>query len=153
VWHSRLKHNLNNLRTRPHFLAILAPLFASVAPAYVALPPFFRLDELGDLSRFRGSRQVSAYVGLAPRVTNSADTRHHGRLTKRGNPELRWIVSQWAVRLLARGEPQVQHWAASRLRRMHKNKVRLALARRLLVGLYVSHCRGEEFSLDRCLVG
>jgi len=109
--------------------------------------------ELGDLSRFRGSRQVSAYVGLAPRVTNSADTRHHGRLTKRGNPELRWIVSQWAVRLLARGEPQVQHWAASRLRRMHKNKVRLALARRLLVGLYVSHCRGEEFSLDRCLVG
>ena len=107
--------------------------------------------ELGDLSRFRGARQVSAYVGLAPRVANSADTRHHGRLTKRGNPELRWILSQWAVRLLARGEPQVQHWAASRLRRMHKNKVRLALARRLLVGVYVSHCRGEDFSLARCL--
>jgi transposase len=107
--------------------------------------------ELGDLSRFRGARQVSAYVGLAPRVANSADTRHHGRVTKRGNPELRWIVSQWAVRLLARGEPRVLHWAASRLRRMHKNKVRLALARRLLVGLYVSHRRGEAFSLDRCL--
>src|SRR5262249_36278069 len=41
--------------------------------------------ELGDLSRFRGARQVSAYVGVAPRVANSADTRHHGRLTKRGN--------------------------------------------------------------------
>src|SRR5262249_58724676 len=40
---------------------------------------------------------------------------------------------------------------ASLTRRMHKNKVRLALARRLLVGLYVSHRRGEEFSLDRCL--
>jgi transposase len=106
--------------------------------------------ELGDLARFRGARQVSAYVGLAPRVTNSADTRHHGRLTKRGNPELRWILSQWAVRLLAQ-ESQAQRWAASRLRRMHKNKVRLALARRLLVGLYVSHCRGEAFSLERCL--
>jgi hypothetical protein len=34
---------------------------------------------------------------------------------------------------------------------MHQNKVRMALARRLLVGLYVSQARGEPFSLTRCL--
>jgi len=101
--------------------------------------------------RFRGARQVSAYVGVVPRVANSADTQHHGRLTNRGNPELRWLLRQWAVRLLAQ-EPHAQHWAAPRLRRMHKNKVRLALACRLLVSLYVSHCRGKAFSLERCLV-
>jgi hypothetical protein len=71
-------------------------------------------------------------------------------LTKRGNRELRWIVSQWAVRMLSRN-PLVQAWAAPHLRRMHRNKVRMALARRLLVGVYIMLSRGEAFSLERCL--
>ena len=106
--------------------------------------------ELGDLRRFRSAKEVAAYVGLTPRVRNSADTRHHGPVTKRGNQEVRWIVSQWAVRLLTRNA-EGQAWARSRLRRMHMNKVRIMLARRLVVGLYVSHNRGEAFSLTRCL--
>jgi transposase len=106
--------------------------------------------ELGELTRFQSAKEVCAYAGLVPRVANSGDTQHHGRLTKRGNPELRWIVGEWAVRLLA-GHPGVQAWAQPRLRRMHKNKVRMALARRLLVGLYVSHAHEEPFSLTRCL--
>jgi transposase len=106
--------------------------------------------ELGDLRRFDNAKQACAYAGLVPRVANSGDLQHHGRLTKRGNPELRWIVSEWAVRLLA-FDPQARSWARSRLRRMHQNKVRMALARRLVVGLYVSQTRGEDFSLERCL--
>jgi transposase len=106
--------------------------------------------EFGELSRFQNAKQVCAYAGLVPRVANSGDTQHQGRLTKRGNRELRWIVSEWAVRLLA-GHPVAQIWARPRLRRMHKNKVRMALARRLLVGLFVSHTRGQPFSLTRCL--
>lgn len=86
-----------------------------------------------------------------PRVANSGDTPHQGRLTKRGNPELRWIVSEWAVRLLA-FDPHARAWARPRLRRMPQNKVRMALARRLLAGVYVSQTRGEEFSLERGLV-
>lgn len=106
--------------------------------------------ELGDLRRFQNAKQVAAYVGLAPRVANSADTQHHGRLTKRGNAHLRWLLTEWAVRLLA-FHPEVQAWAVARRRRMHQNKVRVALARRLLVGVYVSQCRAELFSLTRCL--
>lgn len=106
--------------------------------------------ELGDVSRFRNARAVACYVGLVPRVSQSADRSHHGRLTKRGNRELRWIVSQWAVRLLAR-DPLVKSWAEPRLRRMHKNKVRMSLARRLLVGVYIMLSRGEMFDLQRCL--
>ena len=41
--------------------------------------------------------------------------------------------------------------ASADLRRMHKNKVRTTLARRLLVGIYVVLARGEVFSLERCL--
>ena len=106
--------------------------------------------ELGDASRLRGARQVASYGGLAPRVNNSADRSHHGRITKRGNKELRWIVSQWAVRLLAFNE-RVKAWAQPMLERMHRNKVRMALARRLLIGVWVTFSRGEIFSLERCL--
>lgn len=108
------------------------------------------VHELGDVSRFTSTRAVTSYAGLAPRVANSADKAHHGKITKRGNSELRWILSEWAVRLLARN-PLVQRWAAPLLRRMHKNKVRIALARRLLIGVYLMLRRGEAFSLERCL--
>jgi len=108
------------------------------------------VHELGDVSRFTSARAVASYAGLAPRVANSADKAHHGKITKRGNSEIRWILSEWAVRLLSRN-PLVQRWAAPLLRRMHKNKVRIALARRLLIGVYFMLRRGEAFSLERCL--
>ncbi len=43
------------------------------------------IEELGDVHRFRNSKAVASYAGLAPRVANSADKSHHGRITKRGN--------------------------------------------------------------------
>ncbi len=106
--------------------------------------------ELGDLRRFRNSKAVASYAGLVPRVANSADKSHHGRLTKRGNRELRWILAQWAVRLLS-FDSIAKEWAEPLLLRMHRNKVRMALARRLLIGVYIMLTRGDVFSLKRCL--
>lgn len=108
------------------------------------------VHELGDVSRFISTRAVACYAGLAPRVANSADKAHHGKITKRGNSELRWILSEWAVRLMTRNE-LVKRWAAPLQRRMHKNKVRVALARRLLIGVYFMLRHGVAFSLERCL--
>jgi transposase len=106
--------------------------------------------ELGDVTRFTSTRAVASYAGLAPRVANSADKAHHGKITKSGNHELRWILSEWAVRLMTRNAT-VRQWAAPMLRRMHKNKVRIALARRLLIGVYFMLRSDEPFDLDRCL--
>ena len=83
--------------------------------------------ELGDVSRFKNARAAASYAGLVPRVSESADKSHHGRITKRGNPELRWILSQCAVRLMAQNDV-VKTWAEPLLRRMHRNKVRIALS-------------------------
>jgi hypothetical protein len=71
-------------------------------------------------------------------------------MTKQGTPELRWITSQWSVRLLTR-DPLVRQWAAPLHRRLHANKVRMALARRLLVGVWFTLTRGVAFDLRRCL--
>lgn len=106
--------------------------------------------ELGDARRFRSARAVAAYPGLVPTVSQSADIAHHGRLTRQGNKELRWILSQWAVRLIA-FDPLVAEWAKRKGRRLHRNKVRMALARRLLVGVWITLARGEVFDLRRCL--
>jgi len=106
--------------------------------------------ELGDVSRFKNARCVASYVGLVPRVSQSADTSHHGRLTKRGNRELRHVMGEWAVRLMTHND-LVKGWAESHLKRSHKNKVRMALARRLLIGVYKMLLTGEVFSMERCL--
>ena len=127
-------------------VAVLAENLESVGPQ-TALT---LVRELGDVPRFTSARAIVSYAGLAPRVANSADKAHHGKITKRGNPELRWILSEWAVRLMAKNA-LVQRWAAPMLRRMHKNKVRIALARRLLIGVYFMLRHGEPFSLERCL--
>jgi transposase len=106
--------------------------------------------ELGDVARFKNARAAASYGGLVPRVANSADLSHHGRITKRGNAQIRWILNQCAVRLLTT-HSLAKKWAEPRLRRMHKNKVRTALARRLLVAVYFVLRTGEVFCMRRCL--
>ncbi len=127
-------------------LAVLVAMFPRLGAQSVAT----LRAELGDAHRFRRARAVAAYAGLVPTVAQSADVAHHGRLTKQGNRELRWILSQWAVRLMA-NDPLVAAWATRLRRRMHRNKVRMALARRLLVGVWITLTRGEVFDLRRCL--
>jgi transposase len=129
------------------------PKIAALAQELPQLGPQTALTlvtELGDVSRFRGTRAAASYAGLVPRVSQSADKAHHGPITKRGNRDLRWVLSEWAVRLMAKNAI-ARAWAAPRLKRMHKNKVRTALARRLLVGLFITLRRGEVFSLEHCL--
>lgn len=107
--------------------------------------------ELGDVTRFAGSKQVAAYAGAVPRVSQSGEGKaHHGRITKRGNRLLRWTLTQWAVRLLTT-HPVAKAWANRQRSTMTPNKRRLALARRLLVGVYQMLRHGEVFSLERCL--
>lgn len=127
-----------------------AQVLGSTLPSVGAQTVLTIQAELGDAVRFRQARAVTSYGGLAPRVTASADTAHHGKVTKRGNTHLRWILGQWAVRLLMRNET-AKTWARPMYRRMHKNKVRVALARRLLIGTWITLTRGEVFSLERCL--
>jgi transposase len=122
----------------------------SMVPQVGAQTALTLVYELGDVARFKNARAAASYGGLVPRVANSADISHHGRITKRGNAEIRWILNQCAVRLL-NTHSLVKSWAEPRLRRMHKNKVRTALARRLLVAIYSVLRTGEVFCMRRCL--
>jgi transposase len=119
-------------------------------PSMGALSTLTLVSELGDVHRFRNAKAVASSGGMVPRVYQSADTAHHGQLTKRGNRGLRFILGQWAVRLMATNE-MAAAWGQRRRKRLHVNKVRMALARKLLVGVWVMLSRGEVFDLRRCL--
>ncbi len=58
---------------------------------YTALSIF---SEIAEISRFSNSHKLCAYAGIVPSVRNSADTIHHGRITKRGSMTLRWVLTE-----------------------------------------------------------
>jgi transposase len=94
------------------------------------------LSELGDVSRFRNSKTVSAYAGLAPRVRQSGGKKSHDlQITKQGSGLLRWALVESAWRLV-NSSPR---WMAvfTRLRKRSGNKRAIvAVARKLLCVLY-----------------
>ncbi len=51
-------------------------------------------SEIADIDRFNDSHKLCAYAGVVPSVRNSADTIHHGCITKRGSVTLRWVLIQ-----------------------------------------------------------
>jgi transposase len=75
------------------------------------------LAELGDVRRFRRARQVVRLSGLDPVVSESADTRRRGRLSKQGSPELRWALAEAAHHACRRRSPDHELYLAVKDRR------------------------------------
>jgi len=50
------------------------------------------IAEIGDVSRFRSSKQLCAYAGLVPSVRQSGSSAHYGGITKQGPPQLRALM-------------------------------------------------------------
>jgi transposase len=55
------------------------------------------VNEVGDINRFRSSKQFCSYVGVVPRVFQTGEKEITGRITKRGNSYLRWILNQCVI--------------------------------------------------------
>ena len=138
-----LDQSINKIASEP-----LVKSVQNILPSVGPLTASALVYELGDVTRFRNSLAVASFCGVVPRVNQSADKA--GRLTKRGNRGLRHILGEWAVRLMSSNELVIK-WAKARLKRSHKNKVRMALARRLVIGVYKMLLTGEVFSMERCL--
>jgi transposase len=91
---------------------------------------------LGPVRRFPDSKHVVSYVGLAPAINASADKQHLGKITKQGNALLRWVLGQ-AAPLAARADDDLRRRYFAILHRRGRPKAKVALARTLLVRLYV----------------
>ena len=50
----------------------------------------------GDMRRFENPSQLVNYIGFSPRLYASGDIERSGSITKRGNPQVRWLLIQSA---------------------------------------------------------
>lgn len=98
--------------------------------------------ETGDITRFDNIDQLSSYAGLAPRVSQSGETVHHGHISKQGPPVLRWVLQQAAWTAI-RTDPNVRRIFARISKRAGAKKAATAIARKLLSYAW-SVCRRDQ---------
>lgn len=91
---------------------------------------------VGDIQRFRSSRQFASYLGLTPRERSSGNQRRLGRISKRGDRYLRTLLIHGGRSLLwtahkTKNPSPLQQWGL----RIHElrghNKAVVALANKL----------------------
>ena len=91
---------------------------------------------LGPVTRFPTSKHVVSYVGLAPAIASSAGKHHLGGITKQGNRLLRYVLGQAGPTAL-RGDPDLKQLYYRVLHRRGKARAKVAVARALLVHVYI----------------
>jgi len=96
--------------------------------------------------RFRSGRDVPSFIGLRPRMRESAERSHFGRITRHGDREMRMLLVQAAHGCLrSRVDSDLKRWAKDLAARVGKKKAVVALARKLAVVLHRLWVTGEHF--------
>jgi len=106
------------------------------------------LAEIGDIGRFRDKEALCSYAGLVPRVRESAGKAARGGITRQGSPWLRWMMVE-AAQVATRSSAAARRYYERLLRKKHKHVARVALARKLLIAVYVLLHDGEVFDEDK----
>jgi len=91
---------------------------------------------LGPVTRFPTSKHVVSYVGLAPAIESSAGKHRLGRITKQGNALLRYLLGQAGQAAIKR-DADLKRLYYAVLHRRGRSRAKVAVARKLLVRLYV----------------
>lgn len=103
------------------------------------------LAEIGEIKRFRTKGKLCSFAGLCPRVYNSGEVERRGHITKAGNANMRWILTECA-QVASRHSPGIRK-VFCRIQRKHGTKVAIiAVARTLLEVVFNVLTKGEEFS-------
>jgi len=106
------------------------------------------LAEIGDIGRFHDADALCSYAGLVPRVRESAGKAARGGITRQGSPWLRWMMVE-AAQVATRSSPAARRYYEKLLRKKHKHVARVALARKLLIAVYVLLHDGVVFNEDK----
>ena len=90
---------------------------------------------IGDIHDFPDESRLAAYFGIVPRVQNSNETEHSGRITKRGSKLGRTALVQCAL-VAQRHSPYLKGFYERIKSRRGTGKAIIALARKLLGIIY-----------------
>jgi transposase len=93
------------------------------------------LSVIGDVSDFAGEDKLASYFGLVPRVANSNETVHHGRITKRGSKLGRTTLVQCTL-VAVRYSPFLKNFYDRLKTKKGAGKAIIATARKFLGIIY-----------------
>jgi transposase len=131
--------------------SLKAPAFAERLVLYESLPgtglitAATLIAEIGDITRFTHAGEVAAYAGLDPRVFQSADSCRHGRISKNGPHDLRWVLQQAAWTAIRCDTRCRAIYERIRLR-AGKKKAATAVARHLIVWVWAMTRRNALYN-------
>lgn len=96
---------------------------------------FLLVSEIGDVKRFPNAKKFTSYFGMVPRLSQSGNHAYYGRITKLGNPYIRWALVQASHRVVRIDKKHKKF--VDRLSYRHgKKKAIVALARKLATIVY-----------------
>ena len=108
-----------------------------------------------DAERFDKSRDVGAYLGIAPGQKQSGDRDPQQRITKEGDRMVRWLLVQCAHCILKKTAPDsdLKRWGEKKLtehvgkpgKKSSRKKVLVAVARKLSVVMHKLWVNGEIY--------
>ncbi len=99
-----------------------------------------------DPSRFRSSRDIASFLGLRPRMRESAERSRFGHITRHGDAQMRMLLVQAAHGCLrSRQDTELKRWARQLAARIGKQKAAVALARKLALVLHRMWVTGEDY--------
>jgi transposase len=105
---------------------------------------------IGDIARFGKSHALESYLGLVPGERSSGDKKQRTTLTKAGNVNVRWLLTQaaWSAWRSRSGDPMVQ-WAKRVALRRGNHVAVIALARKIAGILYAIWRDGTRYDPSR----
>lgn len=105
---------------------------------------------IDDPTRFRHSADVGAYLGLTPRRYQSGEIDRTGRISKRGNHQVRTHLFEAANVLLTvvRRGSALKRWGSKLAKRIGAKTAKVALARKMAVILHSIWTDGTEFQAE-----
>ena len=105
---------------------------------------------IGDIQRFRSSRQFASFLGLTPRLRGSGFAVHLGSISKQGDRYLRSLLTHGARSVLIRAgamekPDRLRAWALKGYSRRGHNKATVAIANKLARTVWAVWKHNTEF--------
>ena len=99
---------------------------------------------IGNAERFQCGKQIASYVGLVPLEKSSGNRWRLGHITKQGSSMVRFLLVE-AAQVTVRSLPEWRNKYFHLMLRRGRKTAKVAMARRLAIGLYWMWRRGLNY--------
>jgi transposase len=102
------------------------------------------IAEIGSIERFPTYKHLTSFVGIAPSVHSSGQTRYTAHITRQGNKYIRWVLCEAVTKAIKKNKQLRLFFEDIRNAKGYAKAV-VATARKMLIGIYYVWRFNAEF--------